>query len=201
MTAFITRCLKSNKKLFLAWVWLVCTAVPGWAEGITVRKAELEFVDGQISVSTRFNIKLTNTLYQAMTQGIPLPFRLEFELARPRIASWYLSLAEWFNPHARLIFKLSFQPLTNRYRVTLGSLSTSYPTLEKALAAVGSIQGWRVLGADELVWFSTTDKIVAHVRLEVDIGELPKPYQLNALGSSDWALTSGWVNVEIKGSE
>lgn len=198
MTAFITRCLKSSK-LFWIGIWLVFATIPVWAEGIVVRKAEAELADGQLLVSTRFDIKLTNTLFQAMELGIPLAFRLEFELVRPRITAWYLSLAEWFDPHAHLIFKLTYQPLINRYRVTIGSLSTFYPSLDSALAAVGSIQGWRVLDSGELAGLSP-DKVAARVRLELDFSELPKPYQLNALGSSEWALTSNWIPLTMKGS-
>ncbi|GGY09789.1 DUF4390 domain-containing protein [Paludibacterium paludis] len=178
--------------------WLACAALPAWSDGISASRSEAELVDGQLSVSTRFNVKLSNTLYQTLTQGIPLSFRLEFELTRPRATAYYLSVKEWFDPHASMAFKLSYQPLTNRYRVTIGSLSTYYQSLDKALAALGAIQGWRVLEPGTLSGVSA-DKVAGRVKLELDIGELPKPFQLNALGSPDWGLASSWTNLDVKG--
>jgi len=194
MTAFITRCLRNVSLL----VWLACAVLPAWADGISASRNEAELVDGQLSVSTRFNVKLPNTLYQTLTQGIPLSFRLQFELTRPRTTAYYLTVKEWFDPHASLAFKLSYQPLTNRYRVTIGTLSTYYQSLDKALAALGAIQGWRVLDPGTLGGISP-DKVAGRVRLELDIGELPKPFQLNALGSPDWGLASNWINLDVKG--
>ncbi len=195
MTAFITRCLR-NVSLF---VWLLtCAVLPAWGDGISAIRSDAELVDGQLSVSTRFNVKLPTTLYQTLTQGIPLSFRLEFELTRPRTTAYYLSVKEWFDPHASMVFKLSYQPLTNRYRVTIGSLSTYYQSLDKALASLGAIQGWRVLDSGALSGVSA-DKVAGRVRLELDIAELPKPFQLNALGSPDWGFASNWTTLDVKG--
>jgi hypothetical protein len=64
---------------------------------------------------------------------------------------------------------------------------------------VGAIQGWRELNPGELSG-SSPDQLAGRVRLALDISELPKPYQLNALGSSDWTLSSNWVSLDMKGS-
>ncbi len=194
MTASITRCLR---KFSLLWL-LICAVPPAWADTIAARRAEVELVDGQLAVSTRFNVRLTTGLNEALQQGLPLTFRLDFELTRPRMTAYYLNFRGWFSPHASLAFRLSYQPLTNRYRVSIGSLSNYYQTLPDALRAIGSIQGWRVLDPGSLNGESS-DKIAGLVRLELDVGELPKPYQLNALGSPDWSLSSNWITLEVKG--
>ena len=92
-----------------------------------------------------FNIKLPSGLTEALTQGVPLTFRLEFELSRPRLTAYYLNVSQWFAPHASISFKLSYQSLTDRYRVTIGSFSNYYSSLNEALRAIGAIQSWRVL--------------------------------------------------------
>lgn len=196
MTASTTRCLR-NLSLLL-WL-LVCAVYPAWADAITAKRAEAELVDGQLSVSTRYSIRMPSGLTEALTQGVPLTFRLEFELSRPKLTAYYLDVSQWFSPHASISFKLSYQSLTNRYRVSIGSFSSYYPSLAEALRSVGGIQGWRVLGAGRLSG-NSPDQVAGRVRLALDISELPKPYQLNALGSSDWTLASNWASLDVKGS-
>lgn len=195
MTGFITRCLRSLSLL----VWLSAVMVqPAWADSIAAQRAVATLINGQLSVSTRFDIKLPAGLNDALMQGVPLPFRLEFELTRPRATSYYLNISNWFAPHASMSFTLSYQPLTQRYRRSIGSFATYYPTLGDALRAIGAIQGWRVLSPG-LLSDVAPDDVAGRVRLILDISELPKPFQLNALGSSDWTLASVWTNLDIKG--
>jgi hypothetical protein len=196
MMASTTRCLRNIS--LLLWL-LACAVYPAWADTISAKRAEAELADGQLSVSTRFNIKMPSGLNEALTQGVPLTFRLDFELLRPRWTSYYLNVSNGFSPHASIAFKLYYQSLTNRYRVSIGSFSNFYPSLSEALRSVGAIQGWRVLNPGELSG-SSPDQLAGRVRLALDISELPKPYQLNALGSSDWTLSSNWVSLDMKGS-
>jgi len=197
MTVSITRCLRNISLL----IWLAVCAVPtaqADAIGITARRADAELTtDGQLSLSTRFQTRLPGSLNDALEQGVTLTFRLEFELTRPRTTAYYLNLTGWFEPHASLSFKLAYQSLTNRYRVTIGSFSSYYRSLNEAMGAVGSIQDWRVLQSGTLDGRSP-GSVAGRVRLVLDIGELPKPFQLNALGSPDWSLASGWTTISVK---
>ncbi|KZE34842.1 uncharacterized protein DUF4390 [Crenobacter luteus] len=194
MTAFITRCLRNASLLLGLWLVLVPAVM---ADNIAASRAEAELVDGQLALNTRFQTRLPAALSDALAQGVPLTFRLDFELTRPRAQAYRLDLANWFEPHASLTFKLAYQSLTGRYRVTIGTLPRFYPTLAEALSAIGTIRGWRVLEAGALAGVNAGD-VRARARLELDISELPKPFQFNALGSNDWALSSGWVALAVK---
>ncbi|RXZ44578.1 DUF4390 domain-containing protein [Crenobacter cavernae] len=194
MTAFTTRCLRNVSLALGLWFAIALTA---FADNITAGRAEAEIVDGQLSLNTRFQTRLPVTLADALSQGVPLTFRLDFELTRPRTEAYRLDVSNWFEPHASLTFKLSYQSLTNRYRVTIGTLPRFYSSLAEALSAIGSIRGWRVLEPGTLSGVEAGD-VKARARLELDITELPKPFQFNAFGSSDWALSSGWVGVGVK---
>ncbi|MGC0152245.1 DUF4390 domain-containing protein [Chromobacterium vaccinii] len=186
------------RNLSLALALLCCLLPAAQADSIASRRAEAEVMsDGTLSVSTRFLTKLTPSLSEALQQGVVLGFRLEFQLTRPRTTAYYLSLREWFDPHAQLGFKLSYQPLTGRYRVSIGSLSNYYPTLREALAAIGAIQGWRVLTPGALDP-KKPGQVAGQVRLLLDISELPKPFQMNAFGSDDWSLESDWIKLDVK---
>lgn len=197
MTASITRLLRNVSLILGLWC---ATALCALADTIPNSRAEAELAgDGQLAVSTRFQVKLPPALADALEQGVTLSFRLDVELTRPRLIAYKLSLSQWFEPHASLVFKLAYQALTNRYRVTIGSLSRYYSSLPEALATVGSISGWRVLDPGVLNNVAAHD-VEARARLTLDIGELPKPFQLNAFGSADWGLGSGWVTLNMKGS-
>ncbi|NDV11447.1 DUF4390 domain-containing protein [Crenobacter sp. HX-7-9] len=192
MTAFITRCLKS-----LSLLLLVAGMGLARADGVEVRRAELELAEHKLQLSTRFHTTLPPVLQDALQQGVPLTFELQFELTRPRGYAYYYDLTSWFEPTARLEFKLSYYRFTNRYRLTIGSLSKYYATLDEALSALGNIAGWAVL--DVADW-SEADarRAQGRVRLALDTGALPRPFQLGALGDRDWALSSPWTDVKVR---
>ena len=196
MTVFTMRCWPGIVNLLCALALLF--ALPAQAETINTTRSEAELTsDGQLLVSTRFDVQLPPSLNQALQQGVALDFKLDFELDKPRFTAYGLKLSNWFNPTASINFKISYHALTQRYRVTIGSLSNHYATLGEALRATGAISGWRVLGTGKLSGLKPSE-VAGRVRLTLDLGNLPKPFQLNALGSSDWSLSSGWINLSVK---
>ena len=36
------------------------------------------------------------------------------------------------------------------------------------------------------------------VRMRLDVAQLPKPFQINALNNSDWRLSSNWKEFSFK---
>lgn len=197
MMVFITRCLKRLEPVVagaLLALGLMLTSASCRADEIPVLRAEARVDDGRLELATRFRLQLPATLQDAVQQGVPLTFRLEFELTRPRLYSLYYN---WFGSSASLSYKLSYYRLTNSYRVSMGSLSNSYNSLNEALASVGLISGWRVLDVSD--WTrSDQERIGGRVRLLLDTSELPRPFQLGALGSSDWSLSSGWTTLNLR---
>lgn len=166
------------------------------ADGIAAQRVRLEVRENALAVSSRYRIVLPDSLQNAVMQGVPLSFQLQFDLTRPRSAASWNSLSNWFAPTASMQFKLAYYGLTGRYRVTIGGLSKYYPGLDEALAAVGSIAGWRVL--DTVAWDDADRrKAAGKVRLMLDISQLPRPFQLRAVGADDWELDSGWHEVIV----
>ena len=164
------------------------------AEDIVARRLSARIEDGTLALSTRYQTTLPAPLQDALQQGVPLTFQLTFELTRPRTTAWWQQLTNLFEPTATLSFKLVYYRLTNRYRVAIGGLASNYGSLNEALSAVGSIAGWRVLDVSGLD-SDRQHELRGRVRLELDISQLPRPFQLNALGSRDWKLESDWITV------
>lgn len=198
--AFITRFfarLVSTFSLAILVIFLIASA-PARAGGIDPQKAVAVFSNDRIEIAARFQVNLTPALELALQNGLSLPFKFEFQLTRPRLRAWALQLSDWFEPAASLTQRLSYQPLTRQYRVLTGGvshISRSFNSLNEALAAVGVIGSWQVLPDSSLAHDS--ENFAGRLRLRLDLSQLPKPYQLAALGNSDWHLDSPWADLSV----
>lgn len=193
--AFITRLLKSSKTLIVPLLLTVSLNAAG--EGISATRAEAKLTHaGQLSVSSRFRTDLPDQLKEALKQGVPLHFNLSWQLSAPSVASYKFKFDQLLNNDSTIQYKLSFHPLTNRYRVTVGTFSTEYDTLETALRAVGAVANWKVLSKGALSDVAAKDT-KAEIRLLLTTAKLPKPFQINALTSKNWHLDSGWKSLSV----
>lgn len=194
---FTTRLYKSNKyHLILA---LLITLVPfaSLAEGISALRAQARLTsDGQLAVSSRFKTELPDQLKQALQQGVPLYFTLNYQLSSPTLAAYKFKLNQIVGGDNQVTYKLSYHPLTNRYRISVGTFSTEYSNLDTALRGIGAISEWKVLPqgtlSDEAV-----ENIQSEIRLTLSTTKLPKPFQINAINSKSWQLDSGWQNLTV----
>ena len=193
--AFITRLLKSSKTLIVPLLLAVSLNAAG--EGISATRAEAKLTHaGQLSVSSRFRTDLPDQLKEALKRGVPLHFNLSWQLSAPSMSSYKFKFDQLLNNDSTIQYKLSFHPLTNRYRVTVGTFSTEYDTLETALRAVGAVANWKVLSKGALSDVAAKDT-KAEIRLLLTTAKLPKPFQINALTSKNWHLDSGWKSLSV----
>ena len=159
------------------------------ADGIEVRQATLAAGDSGYSLEADFGISLTRTLEEAVNKGVPLHFVLEFELVRPR---WY-----WFNERiagSQHQFLLSYNSLTQQYRAGVGTLYENFPTLAQALAFVSKVRVGDVAPTDAL---SKGTSYAAAVRLRLDRTQLPRSFQVSAVGSREWSVSSDWYRWTV----
>jgi hypothetical protein len=155
------------------------------AEGIKIQSAELERVVNDWLLNATFKIDLTPGLEDAVQKGVVLYFQTEFDLTRSR---WY-----WFDEKPALAqrqTRLSYQPLTQQYRIASEGFSFSAKTIFEALQAVGSIGDWRVIDNNQI---DPSKSYTAALRMTLDLSRLPKPFQVNALNNRDWNVTSDWL--------
>jgi len=82
---------------------------------------------------------------------------------------------------------LSYQPLTQQFKISGGGLTLSSFTLNEALIQMGSIGGWQVA---ELSALEVGKPYQAEIRMRLDLASLPKPFQINALNAKEWNLSS-----------
>ncbi|MFC3874332.1 DUF4390 domain-containing protein [Neisseria musculi] len=193
--AFITRLFKNSKLLLLP--VLLAASFQTAAEGISaIRMQAVLTSSGQMLVSSRFKTDLPDQLKQALNQGVPLTFTLNYQLSAPTIAAYRFKFGQLVGSDSSIQYKLSYHPLTNRYRVAVGTFSTEYNSLETALRGVGAVANWRVLGSGALSGVGPRES-KAEIRLALSTAQLPKPFQINALTSKSWQLDSGWQPLNI----
>lgn len=193
--AFITRLFENSKLLLLP--FLLAVSFQTAAEGISATRMQAMLTpSGQMLVSSRFHTDLPDQLKQALNQGVPLTFTLNYQLSAPTIAAYRFKLGQLVGSDSSIQYKLSYHPLTNRYRVAVGTFSTEYNSLETALRGVGAVANWRVLGSGALSGVKATET-KAEIRLALSTSQLPKPFQINALTSKSWQLDSGWQPLNI----
>ncbi|MBK8336733.1 MAG: DUF4390 domain-containing protein [Sterolibacteriaceae bacterium] len=192
MTASISRCLPSGSErhmrrwILAAAILLLALANPvaGAAEPELRNVAVVSTEDGQ---QLQFDVlfELNPRLEEVVSRGVPLYFVAEFELSRPR---WY-----WFDEDLAkrtLTYRLSYNALTRQYRLATGPLYQNFPTLEAAVRTISRVRSWTV--AERGVLRIGVD-YQARLRFRLDLAQMPKPFQVGAIGDRDWSLATEWL--------
>jgi hypothetical protein len=166
------------------------------ADTIEVRDAALRVAEEGLVLDADFDFELTPRLAEVVANGVPLYFRVEFELTRSR---WY-----WFDERAAsrvLQMRLSYHALSRHYRLSAGMqperfmLQQNFATLDEALKVLRRVRSWLVV--DRVASISRSDYDAA-VRMRLDTTLLPKPFQLSALTSRELHLESPWKRFVLR---
>jgi hypothetical protein len=188
MMGFIMRYC-SKPKLFTAaraflLALLLASSLGARADGIEVKSAELEVVDEALLLKADLEISLSPAIEEALNKGVPLNFVAEFEFKKPR---WY-----WLDEvivTAQQHIRLSYHALTRQFQLTNNGQYQNFSSLNDARRELGRLQSWPVV---EKGLAKKRTAYVAGLRMKLDLAQLPKPLQVNALASKDWNLDSEW---------
>lgn len=196
---FITRCWTSIDRAVRcsgAWLLLVLLVLglKAWAQaGPEISQLRAERVDDEVLLSAQLGFDLPAAVEDALGKGIPMHFVVEAELLRER---WY-----WYDKKIARVerqMRLSYQPLTRRWRlhVAAGSardaapgtaLGQSFDALADALAALKRLSRWKLADAAEL---EAGVRYKVGLQFRLDLSQLPRPFQIGALGQSDWDISA-----------
>lgn len=173
--------------------WLLALAPTAMAEApaAEVSQLRLERSDEGILLSAYVKFELPAIIDDALDKGIPMFFVADALLFRDR---WY-----WYDKEvasAARHMRLSYQPLTRRWRLVVSpnpignsglALGQTFDTREEALAAVQRISHWKIAEPGDI------DPEARHnveFRFRLDVSQLPRPFQIGAMGQADWHLTA-----------
>ena len=192
MTAFSTLCWKNRLNSLLTALIFAATSlasVTALAEGMAVKSAELVASEDWYFLRADFDAGLNRGLEDALSKGISLNFLVEFELTHHR---WY-----WFDESVATVrqnLRISYHALTQQYQFSSNSGNKAFNTLGEAKAELNHLADWKVLDRNQL---KKGMSYTAAVRMKLDVKQLPKPLQVEALGSKDWDLASEWYRFTI----
>jgi hypothetical protein len=155
-------------------------APPARAQGVELPSISAKRQDNGVVLDFVANLTLSKAVEEALRRGVPVYFVAQATVYKPR---WY-----WRDDRLSRVtrsWRLSYQPLTSAWRVSLGAFSQSYPSLEEALTAVTRLSHWRV--ADSGV----TDpdaKYYVEFSYRLDASQLPRPMQLDLAAQAEWHI-------------
>ena len=197
MMVFTTPASKNAVLEALARFLLGCSLsllLAGASAATEVSQLRTERADDGIYLSALVRFELSAVVEDALLKGIPAFFVIEADIYRDR---WY-----WSNPHvasAARTLRLSYQPLTRRWRVSIvpglisssaglrATLSQNYETLPEALSAVQRVARWRIADASEL---DPDAPYLLSLNFRLDLSQLPRPLQIGVAGQRDWTIAA-----------
>ncbi len=157
-----------------------------------VQDMRLEAADDGLYLHALLAFEVPALAEDALRKGIPMYFVTEAELTRSR---WY-----WYDQPvatAQRYLRLSYQPLTRRWRLNVASepfdpsglgvsLGQNFDELSDVLAAMQRIARWKIAPAAAI---EPRAQYNLQLRFRLDMSQLPRPLQIGALGRSGWSLS------------
>jgi len=166
-------------------VALACaTATGARADEIDVVDARMAASEEGLLLSADFAFEFSVRLQEAVANGVPLHFVVEFELTKPR---WW-----WFDEATasrQTQWRLSYHALSRQYRLSSGPLHQNFATLEETLEVMRRLRNWLVLERSVAL---TGAQYEAAVRMRLDTAQLPRPLQVSAITNRELRLESPW---------
>jgi len=151
----------------------------------------LERTDEGVLVSANVEFELPPVIDDMLAKGIPMFFMAEATLFRDR---WY-----WYDKQiasAARHMRLSYQPLTRRWRLVVSpvpignsglALGQTFDTQEEAMAAVQHISHWKIAETADV---DVDARYNVDFRFRLDVSQLPRPFQIGAVGHADWNIAA-----------
>lgn len=129
----------------------------------------------------------------ALLKGVPMFFVAHAEVERHR---WYWSDKKVASAQRHM--RLVYQPLTRRWRLNVASgaitpnslgvaLNLNFDSLGEAVSALQRLSGWKIADAS-VIEADAVHKV--QFRFELDLAQLPRPFQIGAFGQSDWTISA-----------
>ncbi len=166
-------------------VALACAVAGGArADEIDVVDARLAASEEGLLLSADFAFEFGPRLHEAVANGVPLHFVVEFEMSRPR---WW-----WFDENTasrQTHWRLSYHALSRQYRLSSGALHQNFAALNEALEVMRRLRNWLVLERSVSL---TGPQYEVAVRMRLDTAQLPRPLQVSAMTNRELRLESQW---------
>ena len=171
---------------------LAATGVRAQVPVTEISQFNVERTEEGVLLSASINVELPPIIDDALQKGIPMFFVAEAAIYRER---WY-----WADKQVTGVarhMRLSYQPLTRRWRLMVSptpigssglALGQNFESHDDALAAVRRVSNWKIAEPTEL---EADGRYNVVFRFRLDVSQLPRPFQIGAVGQSDWNIAAG----------
>jgi len=82
-------------------------------------------------------------------------------------------------------WRIAYQPLARKYRVTFGGLKQDFETLTDALSAVRRVSAWKIADQNQI---EEGSRHYVEFSYRLDTTLLPRPMQIGIGGQPEWTL-------------
>jgi len=177
-------------------LWVACLLAPLWPPAVLAQANEITTLRVERSpegllLTAQLRFELPPAVDEALQKGIPLFFVADAVLLRER---WYWTDQEVAGASRHM--RLSYQPLTRRWRVAVGSsasgqtglaLGQAFDSRDEALAAIQRISSWKIAEPGEA---DPEHRYTVNLRFRLDTSQLPRPFQIGVVGQPEWNLAA-----------
>jgi hypothetical protein len=192
------QCSKSGRldralRGLLAWSLCFWAAFAGAQTSTEIARINVERADDALWLSAQISFELPAAVEDALVKGIPMYFVTEADILRER---WY-----WYDKKVSAVerhMRVAYQPLTRRWRLNMTNgpassasqglaLNQSFDTLPEVLNTLKRVSRWKIADSNDL------DPAINYrldFRFRLDLSQLPRPFQIGALGQSDWDISA-----------
>jgi hypothetical protein len=152
-------------------------------------------------LSAQLQFELPAVVEEALLKGVSMYFAAEADVYRAR---WYWTDKKLLTAERHM--RLAYHPLTRRWRLNVASgplsganlgltLSQNYETLPDAVAALRRFSRWKIAEAADV---DAEQKHNIEFRFKLDLSQLPRPFQIGALGQADWNISAS-SSLQVQG--
>jgi hypothetical protein len=207
MTAFSTHFSKNNllsRTMRAMAVLLFCAfAQASQAQSSAeLSQIRVERVEDEVLLSAQIGFELPSAVEDALLKGIPMYFVLQADITKER---WYWSDKKVASAERHM--RIAYQPLTRKWRLNVNTggdragstglvLNQSFDNLSQALSVIKRVFRWKIAEPGDV---EGAGRYKLELRFRLDLSKLPRPFQIGAIGQSDWdvgANTSTTLVVE-----
>jgi hypothetical protein len=183
------------RSIFVACITFMAVLFLGMAQAAEIAPFQVERSDEGVLLSAQVRFDIPNVIEDTLSKGIPLFFVMEGQVVRER---WYWMDKKVCASERRI--RLAFQPLMRRWRLsvatgsldsTLGlTLSRNFSSLGEALTSLKRVARWNICDTNSLGELDSGSRYRVDFRFRLDVNELPRPFQIGAIGQADWDITA-----------
>ncbi len=168
-------------------LWLLALVIgaliapaPAPAQGVEAVTLALQKQEGQLALEFSLRTQLPRSVEDALRRGVPIYFTAQATLYRSR---WY-----WRDERVSRVtrqWRVAYQPLTDNWRVGIGALTQSVPSLQEAMTMITRTSGWHLA---EMSALDPGSRHYVEFSFRLDTTQLPPPMLLGLTSQTEWQL-------------